>query len=756
MSCQAIDSWTFSELVGAFLDLAIAYFLLCGSSLAYFVSKFLGMFGLALPCPCNGRFGNPSKNTNNNNNKCLQGFLVDCPTKKIANVQFLVKRKWPFNVILADHLDSLLAKESNFENGRVGSEGEASCGSFLKQGRFSVKGKGATTSKRLRLGIRRRRKGGVSNDQSPLVSSFDPLISYDQAVLGSPGSDSKVGNEIMEGSSISVCVGGEGVESLDDGKGDCKESSGVPSEWNDSLSDCKAIENDVSPVEEIKSDLHWTLGFDGNDKYTIRVLEQALEKEHAARLAVYRELEKERSAAATAADEAMAMILRLQEEKASIEMETMQYQRMIEEKSAYDAEEMNILKEILLRREREKHFLEKEVESFRQMDFGNEQLDADMLTAPSQGLWALSSSYSSDDPAMMLQRIGKKEKVKDANDFHENDITSMASQNYTLPLDKKLPNPELDEDADSLQRIHIHRDPNFDKYHHLSRNSDEIIAQGNGMVLMDKNAIDQKREVKILAEHSQFNDSITQVLVPEKTIVSIGEEQEQSDDTVALQGLISKTAEIVDETKIIVSYTDGNVEEYGKDRLNSVLDGDNFVHDVHVIGGKLNMCDEASGNKNENLSNNLALNIPRICDNPTLSRSETEKGMSRSTSDMFSRLPRTRFSRGKALLSDLRRNSMSALDYERLKIDSEVGWLRERLKVVQEGREKLNVSVGHKETQKIELQLLEDIARQLQEIRQLTEPGKAARRVSLPPLSKVMSKKIRWRSVSLGEQRSST
>jgi hypothetical protein len=36
---------------------------------------------------------------------------------------------------------------------------------------------------------------------------------------------------------------------------------------------------------------------------------------------LYLELEKERSAAANAADEAMTMILRLQEEKASIETE---------------------------------------------------------------------------------------------------------------------------------------------------------------------------------------------------------------------------------------------------------------------------------------------------------------------------------------------------------------------------------------------------------------------------------------------------
>lgn len=102
-------------------------------------------------------------------------------------------------------------------------------------------------------------------------------------------------------------------------------------------------------------------------------IEQVLEEERASRAALALELEKERNAAATAADEALGMILRLQEEKASIEMEARQYQRMIEEKSAFDAEEMSILKEILLRREREKHFLEKEVDTYRQMFLETEQ-----------------------------------------------------------------------------------------------------------------------------------------------------------------------------------------------------------------------------------------------------------------------------------------------------------------------------------------------------------------------------------------------
>ena len=46
---------------------------------------------------------------------------------------------------------------------------------------------------------------------------------------------------------------------------------------------------------------------------------------------LYAELEEERSAAAIAANQMMAMINRLQEEKAAIQMEALQYQRMMEE-----------------------------------------------------------------------------------------------------------------------------------------------------------------------------------------------------------------------------------------------------------------------------------------------------------------------------------------------------------------------------------------------------------------------------------------
>ncbi|CAL5337199.1 unnamed protein product [Camellia sinensis] len=98
---------------------------------------------------------------------------------------------------------------------------------------------------------------------------------------------------------------------------------------DETLHEKKLAEKSESSYEEIKSSVQKELGYEGNEKNAIRILEQPLEEEHVARAVLYLELEKERSAAATAADEAMAMILRLQDKKASIEMEAWQYQRII-------------------------------------------------------------------------------------------------------------------------------------------------------------------------------------------------------------------------------------------------------------------------------------------------------------------------------------------------------------------------------------------------------------------------------------------
>ncbi|KAJ0702962.1 putative GTD-binding domain-containing protein [Helianthus annuus] len=569
--------WTFDTLVGAFLDLFIAYFLLCGSTIALFAVKFLGLFGLSLPVDNNnGLFGNP--------NSGFRSLLVDYPTDKVSAVQFSASRKFPFDSVFFRAQNCNLNGELNADRG-VGNEcmeleGEASCGSksdgrkvrsrigdsgipMDKERGFDVKGKGALNY-RLRGGFRRRRKAVFDSGlqkHSSVSSSPNWITCVDQQSSNDNDSGGPDGSSIVSGANNGNYEAETPVKSDNRFEGIV---FGDPQK--------------MIPVNEADKDK------------MIVILTRELEESEAARSALYVELEKERNAAATAADEAMSMILRLQEDKASIEMEARQYQRMIEEKSAYDEEEMNILKEIVLRREREKHFLEKEVDAYRQMlRVENDQFNGG------------SNEDFTQDPEFMLHQL---------------------SMNIS---EKK--NSKLFEDVD------------FPK-------TEE----------------------------------------PEKTIPIVEEEKGSE----------------VDASRV----------------------GETDSRDVHVIDNE----SKSTGSKKKQIDRKP-------------SGSETSSG-----------LPPVSGSK-----SSLRRNSTSALDHERTKLDSEVEWLRERLRVVQEGREKLNFSVDNadnvdnREKESVQLQLLEDIARQLQEIRMLTEP-RTSRQASLPlPSSKGSSstKKKRCRSVSV-------
>lgn len=82
-------------------------------------------------------------------------------------------------------------------------------------------------------------------------------------------------------------------------------------------------------------------------------------------MVLYQELNEERSASAVAANNSMAMITRLQAEKASIEMEALQYHRMMEEQAEYDQEAIQILKDMLIQKEKDINSMEIELESYR-------------------------------------------------------------------------------------------------------------------------------------------------------------------------------------------------------------------------------------------------------------------------------------------------------------------------------------------------------------------------------------------------------
>ncbi|CAA7027924.1 unnamed protein product [Microthlaspi erraticum] len=323
MRCQEVRSWTFTGLVSAFLDLSVAFTLLCASSLVYLTSKLLGLFGLTLPCPCDGLFSDPHKN------KCFQESLINLPLKKVSSVQRSVKNRTPFDSVLYSEANSDVCvgkkRRGEREVSSTPSGFDLLTSQSLKKGSFKIK------SKRL---------------------------SFHRSSYGLKNHSHGYGNDVEENDHLLV---------------NFKED--VPLRKSISLSEAKA--------ENKQPERTFSWAGEGTCSSPVDLtrkpnLEQVLGEERAARAALALELEKERNAAASAADEALSMILRLQEEKASIEMEARQYQRMVEEKSAFDAEEMVILKEILLRREKEKHFLEKEVDTYRQMFLETEPRFDDM------------------------------------------------------------------------------------------------------------------------------------------------------------------------------------------------------------------------------------------------------------------------------------------------------------------------------------------------------------------------------------------
>lgn len=64
----------------------------------------------------------------------------------------------------------------------------------------------------------------------------------------------------------------------------------------------------------------------------------------------------------------MAIINRLHEEKAAMQMEALQYQRMMEEQSEFDQEALQLLNELMVKREKENAELEKELEVYRKIE----------------------------------------------------------------------------------------------------------------------------------------------------------------------------------------------------------------------------------------------------------------------------------------------------------------------------------------------------------------------------------------------------
>ncbi|OWM63673.1 uncharacterized protein LOC116197807 [Punica granatum] len=97
------------------------------------------------------------------------------------------------------------------------------------------------------------------------------------------------------------------------------------------------------------------------DQLSDETLRELVRSERRRAEAALMELEKERSSATTAAEEAMSMILRLQREKSSIEIEAKQYRRLAEEKQRHDQGLIGFLRSVIMEQERDLDGLEGEL-----------------------------------------------------------------------------------------------------------------------------------------------------------------------------------------------------------------------------------------------------------------------------------------------------------------------------------------------------------------------------------------------------------
>lgn len=103
-----------------------------------------------------------------------------------------------------------------------------------------------------------------------------------------------------------------------------------------------------------------------DEVFDVMSLRKLVKMERQRYAAACAEIDKERLAASSAAEEAMAMILRLQSEKSSVEIEANQFRRMVEERQEYDREVIESLRWNVVELDSQKSFLEEQLGIFKE------------------------------------------------------------------------------------------------------------------------------------------------------------------------------------------------------------------------------------------------------------------------------------------------------------------------------------------------------------------------------------------------------
>ncbi|KAL8457657.1 hypothetical protein ACS0TY_035501 [Phlomoides rotata] len=168
-------------------------------------------------------------------------------------------------------------------------------------------------------------------------------------------------------------------------------------------------------------------------------LKRQVQLERRSMMALYMELDEERSASAIAANNAMAMITRLQAEKAAVQMEASQYQRMMEEQAEYDQEALQMTRDMFFKREDEIKELESELEMYREKYGHMKQMRSEIC------------EVDVDDDYQDMNFLSENSSQNENECGYEGDVDFEGERCYLLgmlsDLEKKV-NRALDQESD--------------------------------------------------------------------------------------------------------------------------------------------------------------------------------------------------------------------------------------------------------------------------------------------------------------------
>ncbi|XVF71945.1 hypothetical protein PTKIN_Ptkin12aG0080700 [Pterospermum kingtungense] len=202
-----------------------------------------------------------------------------------------------------------------------------------------------------------------------------PMLTYNNGVsedLNSLPAQNSSGKEIhLSLNNLSPRLGGHSIQ--------------LPSTTEPNFNEVQNLQNLVSMERSESASLESLDGSNLNEiegENLVERLKLQVEYDQKCMNALHKELEEERSASAIAANQAMAMITRLQEEKAALHMEALQYLRTMEEQAEYDGDALDKANDLLAEKEKEIQDLEAELEYYR-LNFLDERL---IDTAPDKSI----------------------------------------------------------------------------------------------------------------------------------------------------------------------------------------------------------------------------------------------------------------------------------------------------------------------------------------------------------------------------------